>query len=154
MSNILTTMIILQRQVHVTTNLCPCYRVTTKKIQHLYQCTHKGIRGRWTASVDALRKCIEAWNTDPYIAIILADTLLYTVGEINDSTQCPNLTLHSDIFHIGYSYITLGIITTSIARTQKTYFTHIGSRKNGIKMGQSTHHTNLETHLQTISPPQ
>ena len=87
-------MTILQRQGHVTTNLCPCYGVTTETIQHLYQCTHKGSRGRWTASVEALRKWIEAWNTDPYIAIILADTLLYIVGEINDPTQCRNLTLH------------------------------------------------------------
>ena len=77
------------------------------------------------ALVDALHKWIEDWNTDPDITILLADALLYIVGEKNDLFQCPNLTLHSDILRIGWPSILLSIIYTSLTRTQQTYFKHI-----------------------------
>ena len=70
MSNTLATMTILQQRGHATTNHWPLYGVTLDMIQHLYQFTHEGSRGKWTASVDALRKWLKARNTDPYIAII------------------------------------------------------------------------------------
>ena len=81
MSNTLTTTMILQQQGSTTTNLCSLCVITLEMIQHIYQFTHKVIRDRWTASVDALHKCLEAWNTDPGIAIILANALLYITGE-------------------------------------------------------------------------
>ena len=96
-SNTLSTMTFIQRQGHATTNLFPRYDITLVIIQHLYQCTHKGIRDRWTNSVDTLRKWLEAQNTDPYIAVLLDKSLLYIVGERNDLTQWPSLTVHSDI---------------------------------------------------------
>ena len=113
------------------------------EIQHLYQCTHEVIHGIWTALVDTFREWLEASNTEPDIAIILAGTILYIAEEINDLLQCTHITLHSDILHIGWPSIILGIIPTSLARTQQTYFTHIERKKNGIKTGQSTHDTNL-----------
>ena len=45
-------------------------------IQHLYQCTHKESRSRWTSLVESLRKWLEDWNTDPDIAILLAKVSL------------------------------------------------------------------------------
>ena len=129
MSNTLTNMAILQLKGNKTTNLCPCCGVDTETTQHLCQCTHSGNRGIKTVSVDALRKCLEAWNMDPDITIILADTLLYIEGERNDVTQYPKLTLHSDILHTIWLSIILGIILTSLARTQQTYFTRIGRGK-------------------------
>ena len=108
--------------------------------------THEGSRGRWTASVDALWKWLEAWNTDPDIAILLADTLLYVTGERNNLPKFPNLTLHSDILCIRWSSIILGIITTSLARTQQTYFTHTGSKKTGLK-GASQLITQIWRHI-------
>ena len=86
--------------------------------------------------------------------IILSDTIFYISGERNDLSQCPNLTLHSDILRISWPYIFFGFIPASLARTQQTYFTHIGTEESGTKMCQSTHQTNLETHLQTMDPPQ
>ena len=83
--------------------------------------------------VDALRKWIEAQNTDPDIEILLADKRLYIAGERNDLPQCPNLTLNSYILRIGWSSIILGIIPTSLERTQQTYFNHTGSKKTGLK---------------------
>ena len=62
---------------------------------------HKGISGRWTASVDALKKWLETQNTDPDIATLFVDEILYIVGEGNDLPQCTNTTLHSDILPIG-----------------------------------------------------
>ena len=56
MSNTLSTVTILQRRGHVATNLWPRCVLSKEKIQHLYQYTHEGIHGRWTVSVDALRK--------------------------------------------------------------------------------------------------
>ena len=100
MSNNLSTMTILQRKGYATTNLRPRCGLDPDTILHMYQFTHKGSRGRWTASVEALRKCLEDRNMDPDIAIILSDTLLYIAGEINDLPQCPNITLHSDILPI------------------------------------------------------
>ena len=70
---------------------------------------------------------------DPYITIILANTLLYISGERYDLPQCPNLTLHSDILHIGCPSIRLYFIPESLACKQQTYFTHIGSKKTGLK---------------------
>ena len=132
MSNTLPTMTIKQLRGHATTNLCPRCGVTTNTIEHMFQCTHTGSYGRWTVSVDALRKWLEDRNTDPYIVILLANALLYIAGEINDLPQFPNLALHSDILGIGWSFIILGIIPTSLAHTKQTYFTHIRSKKKGI----------------------
>ena len=81
MSNTLSTMTILKLQVHVTTNLCPCCGLDMDTIQHLYQYTNEGSSGRHTVSVDALRKCIEAWNTDPDINIVFVDAHIYIAGE-------------------------------------------------------------------------
>ena len=122
-------MTILQQQGHATTNLCPCCGVTPETIQHIYQCTREGSRYRRTASVNALRKWLKACNMDPDIVILLDGALLYIAGEINDLPQYPNLTLHLDILHIGWLSIILGIILTSLARTQQTYFTRIGRGK-------------------------
>ena len=133
MSNTLPTMKILQRRGYATTNLCPLCGVALETIQHLYQCTHEESCGRQTVSVYALQKWLESWNTYPYIAIILSNTLLYITGEKNDFPQCQNLNLHSDILRIGWPYIIIGIITTSITRTKKMYFTHIGSKRTGLK---------------------
>ena len=91
-------MMILHHQGHATTNLFPRCGVTPETIQHLYQCTHKGIRDRWKVSLDALRKWFECQNMDPDITILLADTLLYITGEINKLTQC----------HIKTSFISAG----------------------------------------------
>ena len=129
MSNNLSTMTLLQRQVHKTTNLFPRYGLAPETIQHMYQCTHKRSCRRWTASVDELWKWIESRNMDPDIAIISAGVLLYISGEINDLPQCPNLTLHSDILRIGCPSIILGLIPKSLARTQQMYFNHIRSKK-------------------------
>ena len=90
---------------------------------------------------------------DPDITIILADTLLYIEGERNDVTQYPKLTLHSDILHTIWLSIILGIIPKSLALTQQLYFTHTGSKKNKIKMGQSTYHKNMENYLRTMDSP-
>ena len=92
-------------------------------IQHLYQCTHYGMHIRWTALVHALRKCLKAQNTD---------VLLYISGKINVLPQFSNIALHSDILRIGWLSMILGIIPTSLARTQETYFTQIG-KKTGLK---------------------
>ena len=78
-----------------------------------------------------LLKWLEDCNTDTDIAILLAGALLYIAGERNDLPKCKNLTLHSGILSIGWSSIILGILPTSLAYTQKTYFTHIG-RKTGL----------------------
>ena len=133
MSNTLPDMTILQQLGHATTNLFPCYGLDPETIQHMYQCTHGGRRGRWTALLDTLQKQLEARNTDPDIAIILVNTLLYIAGERNDLPQYPNLTLHSEIFRIGWPLIVLGFIPTSLARTEQTYFTHTESKKRGLK---------------------
>ena len=93
-SNNLPNMTILQRQLHAKTNLCLWCGINTETIQHHYKCTHKGIRNRWTASVDALKKRLEYRNTDPDIAIVLAIAPLYIAGERNDLPQCLNLTLN------------------------------------------------------------
>ena len=132
MSNTLPTMKILQKQVHTTTNLCPRFVITPETIQHIYQCIHKIIRNRWTLLVDALHKWIKVRNTDPDISILLADTLLYIVGKINDLPQCPNLILHPAILYIGWLSIILGIIPKSLALTQQTYFNHIRSKKRDL----------------------
>ena len=76
MSNTFLTITIINQQVHTSTNLWPNWGLAQETIQHLYQCTHEGSRGRWTASVDALRKWIKEWNTDPDTEIILVDVLL------------------------------------------------------------------------------
>ena len=81
-------MTILHQQGYATTNLCPRYGLASERIQYMYQCTHKEIRGRWIASVDALRKWLKARNTNLDIAIILVNTLLYITGEIN---TCHNV---------------------------------------------------------------
>ena len=65
--------------------------------------------------------------------IILVDTILYNVGERYDLPQCLNITLHSDILCIRWPSKILGLIPTSLARIQKTYFTHIGSKTMGLK---------------------
>ena len=131
--NTLTAMKTLHLQGHLTTKMFPLYGVTLETIQHLYQCNHEGSHRIWTASVDVLRKWLKAQNMEPDIAIILGNALLCIAGERNDLTQCPNLTLHSDILCIGWSSIIFGIIPTSLACTQKTYFTHTGSKKIGLK---------------------
>ena len=89
MSYTLPTMKVLQRQGHATTNVFPRCGVNLEKILHLYQFTHKGSHGIRTSSIDVFQKWLEARNTDPYIAIVLADALLYIAGEINDLPQCP-----------------------------------------------------------------
>ena len=157
MSNTLSTMAILQRRGHAKTNLWPRYGLDPKTIQHLYQCTHEGRSGIWTASVDTLSKWLEAWNTDSEIAIILVDTLLCISRERNDLPQCPNLTLHSDILRIGWLSIILGFIPTSLTHTQQTYLTHIIIKRMGLKWasqlitktwkllyGQWLHHSKLK----------
>ena len=126
-------MTIIKQLVHTTNNLWLWCGLSPETIQRTYQCSHKIIHGIWTASVDQLCKYIEARNTDPDIKIILVDTLLYIVGERNDLPQSSNLTLHSKIICIGWTYIHLGFIPKSLACTQQTYFTHIGSRKTGLK---------------------
>ena len=134
MSNTFPTMTILHRRLHATTNLCPWCGLSPDTIQHMYQCIHKGSRWRWTVPVDALLKWIKDQNMDPEIAILLAGTLLYIVGERSYLTQCMNLTLHSYILHIGgWLSIILGIILTSLAFTQQNYFIHIGSKIIGLK---------------------
>ena len=129
MSNTLPTMTILQLQVHATTNLLPRCGITPETIKHLYQCSHKGSRGRWAELVDALQKFLEDQNADSDIATLLSNALLYIAGEINDLTKCTNITLHSDILRIVWSSILLGVIPTSLEHTQQTYFTHIRSKK-------------------------
>ena len=129
MSNTLPTMPILQRQGNATTNLCPCCGVTPEIIKHIYQFTHEGSHNTWTALVDALRKYLEARNTDPDNAVLVAGALLYITGERNYLPQCPILNLHSDILQIFLSSIILGIIPTSLVLTQKMYFTHVGNKK-------------------------
>ena len=62
-----------------------------------------------------------------------ANTLLYIAGEVNDLPQCTNLALHYDILHIFRSSIMLGFIAKSLACTQQTYFTHIKSKRTGLK---------------------
>ena len=81
------------------------------------------------------------------------NALLYITGEKNNLPQCSNLTLHSDIHCIDWPSIILGFVPKSLARTQQTYLTHIGS-KNGTQIGHPNHHTNLETRLRLIDPPQ
>ena len=130
-SNNLPTMTILQQQGNATTNLCPCCGVTPETIQHIYQCTREGSRYRRTASVNALRKWLKACNMDPDIVILLDGALLYIAGEINDLPQYPNLTLHLDILHIGWSSIILGIIPKSLARTN--IFQLHRKQKTGLK---------------------
>ena len=144
-SNNLSTTTILQQQWQATTNLFPHCVLAPETIQNLYQCTHKGSHGRWKASVDALWKWLKAWNRDPKIAIILVDTLSYISGERNDLSQFPNLTLHSDILHIGCPSIILGFILTSISPTQQTYLTHTGNNKRRLKLARQliTHIWNL-----------
>ena len=132
MSNSLSTMIIIQQQVHASTNICPRCGTVLETIQHIYQWTHEGIIVRRTASVYTFKKWLETRNTDPDISTIFVSALLYIAGEINDLPQCPNLALHYDILHIVCPYILLGFIPKSLALTQQTYFTHIG-RKTGLK---------------------
>ena len=104
------------------------------------------------ASVDTLWKWLENQNTDPKI-LTFSWTRFYTSQEKNNLPQCSNLTLHSDIHCIDWPSIILGFIPKSLARTQQTYLTHIGS-KNGTQIGHPNHHTNLETILRLIDPPQ
>ena len=132
MSNPLPTMTLLQRRGHLTTNIFPWCGVALETIQHMHQCINKRIRSRWTDLVDALRKWIETRNMDPDIAILLSETILYITGERNDLPQCTNINLHSVILCIVCPSITLCEITKCIARTQQTYFTHIGSKKRGF----------------------
>ena len=99
----------------------------------MYQFTHGGSRYRWTAPVDALRKWLEMWNTDPDISTIFVDTLIYITGEGIDLPQHPNLTIHSDIICIGSPSMILCFISKSLAHTKQTYFTHIGIIKMGFK---------------------
>ena len=58
---------------------------------------------------------------------------IYISGKKIDLSQRPNLTIHSDILRISWLSMILGIIPTSLALTQQTYFTHIGSKKLGLK---------------------
>ena len=129
MSNTFPTMKILQHRGHATTNLFPICGLDPETIENLYQCTHRVIRDIRTASVDALRKWLEARNTDPGFAILLEKSLLFIAGDINDLSQCPNITLHPDITRIGWPSIVNGIIPTSLAHTEQTYFTHIRSKR-------------------------
>ena len=41
--------------------------------------------------------------------------------------------LNSDILHIEWLSIVLGFIPKSITHTQQTHFTHIGSKRTGLK---------------------
>ena len=72
-------------------------------------------------------------NIDPNIMTIFADALLYISVQENDLPKCPNVDLHSDILHIGSPSIILGYITKPLTPAQQTYFTHIGSKKMGLK---------------------
>ena len=99
----------------------------------MYQYTHEGSHGRWTASVYALRKWLETWNTDPDITTLFTGALLYITGKVNYLPQCPNLSLHSEIICIGWLSMILGFIQKSLTRTQQTYFTHIGIKITGLK---------------------
>ena len=153
MSNTLYTMRILLRQRHASINLCPCCGMVPETIHHLYQRTHEGSSVRWTSSVETFWKWLETCNMDPEILTLFFDELLYITGEGNDLTQCTNLNLHSDTLLIVWTYIVLGFINKSLARTKQMDFNHKGSKK-GTQMGQPTHHTNLETHLRTMDPTQ
>ena len=120
----------------------------------MYRCTHEGSHVRWTASVHALKTCPETRNTDPEITNIFADKLLYILEEGNELPQRPNLSLHSDILHIGWPYIILCFITKSLSSTQQTHYHKYRKQKNMTQMGQPTHHKNLETRLCSMDPPQ
>ena len=122
-------MTILHWQGHTTTNICMSCSLSPDMIQHIYQCNHEGSRSRWTASADALRKFLGAWNTDPYISILLVDSILYIVGKINYLPQFTNINIHSGILRIVWPSKILGFIPTSLARTEQIYFTHIGIKK-------------------------
>ena len=76
---------------------------------------------------------IEKRNIDLDISTFFVNALPYIAGEVNDLTQCQNLTIQSDILRIGWMSIILGFVTKSLTRIQKMYFTHIGSRKLGHK---------------------
>ena len=96
-------------------------------------------------SVDALKKWLKAWNTDPDIVILLDDTLLYIEGERNDPPQYTKIALHSVILRIGWSSLTLGIIPTSPVCTQQTYFTHIGRKKLGLNRPVKSSHKSRDS---------
>ena len=126
-------------------------------IQYLCQCIHEGSRVIWTESVENPQKWLETRNTDSNITPIFVNTLLYISGEGNALTQCTNLALHSDILCIGWPSIILVFIPKYLARTQQTYFTHIGSKITVIKWasqliikiwkliyGQWFHHSKLK----------
>ena len=97
MSKTLSTMTIIQQKGHATTNFFSRCVLEMEMIQHLYQFTYKGSCDIWTVSVDILRKWSKAQNTDPNISIILVDTLLYIVVEINDLPQFSKY--HSKLGH-------------------------------------------------------
>ena len=59
MSNTLSTMKILQQQLHAPTNLCPYCGMVLEAIHNLYQCNHEVSRGRSTESEDTLQKWLE-----------------------------------------------------------------------------------------------
>ena len=83
-SNNFPTMAVLKWRGNAITNIWPHCGVAPKMIQHIYQCTHKGSGGIRTASVDALWKWLEDWNTDPDIANILSEKLLCIAGLRNE----------------------------------------------------------------------
>ena len=140
MSNTLYTMTIIQLQGHASTNLLSCCDKSPETIHCLYQCTQEGSCGRWTALVDTFQKFLDKQNKDTNISTFFVNARLYIVGELNGLPQFPNLTLHSEILHIGWSSIALGFIPKSLACTQQTYFTHIGSKKrDSIGPANSSH---------------
>ena len=133
MINPLPTMTILQWRVHASTNLCPLCGILPGKIHRICQCTHKVSRGRCTASVYIFWKWLETRNMDPDISTHFINVLIYIAGEGNDLPQCLNLNPHSNILHTVWTSITLRFILKSLALTQQTHFTHIGSKKAGLK---------------------
>ena len=133
MSNTLSTMTILQQWGYASTNLYQRCGTVLETMHHMYQCIHEGSRGRWTASVEVLRKWLETRNIDPKISALFVDALLYIAGEVNFLPQCPKLALHSEILRIGWPSIILGLIPKSFACTQQNYFTHTGSKKTVLK---------------------
>ena len=72
-------------------------------------------------------------NMDPNITNIFADALLYILVQENDLPKCPNVDLHSDILCIRSPSIILCYITKPLTPAQQTYFTHVGSKRMGLK---------------------
>ena len=81
-SNNLSNMTNIEVRGHASTNLCTCCGLVRERIQQMYQHSHEGSRGRWTASVDTLRKWLETRHADPDIATLLTNALLYISGEV------------------------------------------------------------------------